>query len=370
MAHPFRAGAAQRLRSRLHRFPTRICYDPEPDGTRSVVRTARLAWRPWSGRATHHLVLQDDVTLVDDFEATVLRVLGQEPDAALALFSEWGSYTSCAVRLALLSGHAWTEATDRYFPTVAAILPVDLAGNLAARLAAATEGIDDVEMLDFLGEVAGLRSLVTVPHLVEHDGDASIAGNDQHGIRRATVFDATAGLDSSWWERPRLTGIARLAALNFSHAQPSALVRNFSGSGRGHRGDLGAAFADEVSRAEIAAVWQPVLEANPWPRESARLDRRFRCLAEVCAYTALSSAGISAQAADIQDERGDRERLVRLAMGTWAPGALRFDHGNWPTASVAQTRDCLLAVVEATLAAYHDRRLPALSVRTPVGGHR
>ncbi len=362
MAHPSRSAAAEQLRSSFQQFEARICYDPDPCGERSTLRTARLAWRPWSEEVTHHLVLQDDVTLTEDFETCLLRVIEQEPDAALGLFSEWGSYTSYAVRLALLSGHAWTESVDSYFPTVAAVLPCAVARGLATHLGTAEGGIDDVEAFSFLSGVEGLRSLVTIPHLVQHDGDVSLVGNEAHGVRRATVFDAGMRLDASWWQRPRLEGIRRIAVLNFAHEQPLALDRSRPGCGRGDKSDLGAGFADCVSRNDIEEVWRPLLRGAKWIGRSEGLNRRFEYLVEVAAYTALAVADVDT---GVDDVLGDHERLCRLVIGSWAPGVMRLHSGFRPADDSDRAEACLRETVDSLLEAQRTKVLPALTIRQP-----
>ncbi|MBY8881444.1 hypothetical protein [Actinacidiphila acidipaludis] len=374
MAHPSRAARAERLRARFSVFPARVCYDPEPDGEPSTVRTARLAWQPWDPSATHHLVLQDDVTPTDDFEATLLEVVGHEPAAALGLFCEWGSYSSYAVRLALLSGHAWTESVDSYFPTVAGLLPREAAAGLAAHLASrGADAIDDVAVFSYLTDAARLRVLLTIPQLVQHDGDVSLIGNDGHGVRRSTLLAPELARDGEWWRRPRLEGIRRIAVLNFAHDEPLALDRWRPGCGRGEKRELGEGFADTVTREEIAAVWRPVLASVRGATEpDDRFARRFRRLVEVAAYTVLSAASLpGTPAGAVADPDGDpdwQRRLRDRALATWVPGVLRLDAGLRDAAALDRATDTLAGAVDAVLTACRKQVLPPLDVRRSVPG--
>ena len=371
MAHPSRAARAERLRSRFSRFPARVCYDPEPAGPPSTVRTARLAWQPWDPAATHHLVLQDDVTLTDDFEATLLEVIAHEPAAALGLFCEWGSYTSYAVRLALMSGHAWTESVDSYFPTVAGVLPRRAAEGLAAHLAGTVaEAIDDVTVFSYLTHGERLRILLTIPQLVQHEGDVSIIGNGPHGVRRSTLLAPELARDGVWWQRPRLEGIRRIAVLNFGHDLPLTLDRSQPGCGRGDKRELGEGFADAVGREEVAAVWRPVLATHGMGEPDDRFARRFAYLAEVAAYTVLSAASLpGAPAGALADPDGDPEwqhRLCGYALATWVPGVLRLEAGLRPAAALDRAAEVLAEVVDTVVAARRKQVLPALDVRQPM----
>jgi hypothetical protein len=370
MAHPSRAARAERLRSRFSVFPARVVYDPEPDGERSTVRTARLAWQPWDPAVTHHLVLQDDVSLTDDFESTLLDVIGHEPAAALGLFCEWGSYSSYAVRLALLSGHAWTESVDSYFPTVAGVLPREAAGRLAAHLASTgTDAIDDVAVFSYLADVERLRVLLTIPQLVQHDGDVSLIGNGGHGVRRSTLLAPELARDREWWRRPRLAGIRRIAVLNFAHDEPLALDRRRPGCGRGDKRELGDGFADTVAREDVAAVWRPVLaSARDAAGADDRFAERFARLAEVAAYTVLSAASLpGTPPGALADPDGDpkwQDRLRRCALATWVPGVLRLDAGLRDAAGLDRAAHLLAEVVDTVITAQRKQVLPPLDIRT------
>jgi hypothetical protein len=191
MTHPRRMAAAQELRRRHPELDLGIIVDPDPDGPPDPLRTARLAWRSVRPGATHHLVIQDDMVLVDGFAGHVRAAAQAMPSDPLCFFSEWGSRTSHAVRLAALAGASWTPVLDPYVPTAVHLIPAALShllGDLAA------DGPDDVAMLGFVRE-HGLTPLVSVPNLAQHAPAHSLVGNDLiMGPRRST-----------WWDRPQRT---------------------------------------------------------------------------------------------------------------------------------------------------------------------
>jgi hypothetical protein len=189
MSHPRRARAARALCEQHPELALRVVADPRPDEPPSTLRTARLAWQAVSPEATHHLVLQDDAVLCRNFADHVHELILAHPGQALCLFTEWGSLSADAVRLAVLSGSALTPAVDDYLPCVALVLPADHARGFAefAAAKATDEDPDDVVLLAY-AQSAGLDSLVPVAGLVEHSNPVSIAGNDALGPRSSVCF--------------------------------------------------------------------------------------------------------------------------------------------------------------------------------------
>jgi hypothetical protein len=131
MAHPSRASRARRLRDQHPELGFGIVTDPDPGGTPSALRTARVAWGAADDGCTHHLVVQDDAVLSAGFAGAVRAAAAARPDDALCLFTEWGSATSFVVRLAALAGYAWAEIMEHYAPAVAAVLPTPVARAFA-----------------------------------------------------------------------------------------------------------------------------------------------------------------------------------------------------------------------------------------------
>ena len=188
MSHPRRQETADRLIARAGDLPLRLALDPEPDGPPTSLRAAVRAWSSVAEDSTHHLVLQDDAIPAPAFFDRVQNIVATAPDAALALFTSWSCRNGAAVRLGALRGASWVRATSEYTPTVALVLPADVARGYASFAAAYGEGwSDDVTMLRYLRS-RGVPCLLSVPNLVEHDDVPSVASNDGHGLRSASCY--------------------------------------------------------------------------------------------------------------------------------------------------------------------------------------
>jgi hypothetical protein len=185
MTHPGRLTAARRLCAELAELQPVIALDTDPGRPDSVARNAQRAWAAADAKATHHLVLQDDVTPCRGFASGLFDALARRPGDALSLFTEWGSASSFAVRLAALAGRRWAPVIDPYVPTVGVVLPAHAAREFAAR-GASLAPQDDVGMALLLAEL-GVSAHVAVPNPVEHLGTESLAGNDFMGERRAAL---------------------------------------------------------------------------------------------------------------------------------------------------------------------------------------
>ncbi|MDI1463169.1 hypothetical protein QEZ54_19500 [Catellatospora sp. KI3] len=186
-AHPRRRAAARALAESVPELAFEVVEDPVPDGPPSALRAARLAWARADPAATHRVLVQDDMRLADGFAALVRRAAAAQPEAILCLFTEWGSRTSPAVRLAALTGAGWAPLLDPYVPTTAVVLPTAVAHALA-EFPAEPDEPDDALLLRFAGE-HGLSPLVSCPNLAEHEMGESLVGNDiLHGPRRAALF--------------------------------------------------------------------------------------------------------------------------------------------------------------------------------------
>jgi hypothetical protein len=214
MAHPRRRAAAQRLSEAHPDLAADVVTDPAPQGPPSALRTARLAWQAVRPDATHHLVLQDDAVLAPGFADSVAALVAERPLAAVSLFSEWGSRTANAIRAAALLGHAWAPVVDDYLPSVALVLPADLALGFEeyAEAKATPEATDDVTLLEYL---SGVEKTVPVAGPVDHANPPSLVGNDVMGPRSAACLaprTAPLGAGSTlpamttvpyfcWWEQ-------------------------------------------------------------------------------------------------------------------------------------------------------------------------
>lgn len=196
VTHPRRRAEAAALAASQPGLGFEVVEDPDPDGPRSALRTARLAWRRSDPDATHRLLVQDDMRLAPGFARSVRDAVAAQPDRILCLFTEWGSRTSPAVRLAALAGAGWAPLLDPYVPTTAVVLPTAVAHALA-EFPAAPDEPDDVLLSRFV-RAHRITPLVSCPNLAEHEQGDSLVGNDVLlGPRRATLFGSSGG---SRWE--------------------------------------------------------------------------------------------------------------------------------------------------------------------------
>ncbi|MEU3404611.1 hypothetical protein ABZ766_11770 [Streptomyces sp. NPDC006670] len=191
MAHPRRAAAARALAGRLSGLGAAVVLDPEPDGPPNALRTALRAWSAVAPGATHQVVLQDDALPVEGFAERLHALVAAQPDAALSLFTEWGSRSSYALRIAAMSGHQLAPVVDDYVPCVGLVLPAGVARGFEAHARAeARDGDpDDLALLRYL-VARGVRTLVPVANLVDHDNETttSLVGNSVHGPRSAACL--------------------------------------------------------------------------------------------------------------------------------------------------------------------------------------
>ncbi len=84
MAIPFRRANVEKIVSKIPEIPISVIYDTKSEG---CWQTAKKAWRSMPPDATHHLVLQDDIDVCDNFYATVLKVVEANPKAIISLFA-------------------------------------------------------------------------------------------------------------------------------------------------------------------------------------------------------------------------------------------------------------------------------------------
>lgn len=216
MHHPDRAAQAAAIQAACAPLAARVVADPDPLGLPSPLRTAKKAWAAVDPGATHHLVLQDDVTLTDRFAEHVQRAVAAQPAAAIALYVNWHSTpNSYFVRRAVEAGAAWAPLYDAFVPTLGLVLPAPQARALAGYLAGVPDDVrhDDRVIAEFC-RLHGIPVLAAVPHLLEHGSFRSIAGNETDGERHATVFLPGWSAEASYWDtRPQvLTASAQRAA--------------------------------------------------------------------------------------------------------------------------------------------------------------
>ncbi|MFJ8849181.1 hypothetical protein [Streptomyces sp. NPDC102437] len=94
MAHPVRLPQAQDLAARLRLDG--LALDPDPEGPLSALRTALVAWAAVTPRASHHLVVQDDVDAPVELLEIVGRAAARLPDEALVFYTNWHARNGAA----------------------------------------------------------------------------------------------------------------------------------------------------------------------------------------------------------------------------------------------------------------------------------
>ncbi|MFI1536188.1 hypothetical protein [Streptomyces anandii] len=190
MTHPARADVAAALREQHPELDLRIVMDPEPDQPPWVVRTFREGWRAADPLASHHLLLQDDVVLCQDFAHHLNRVIRAMPRAAISLFADWSARNSAMVRLAGLTGASFAPVIGKFAPTQGMVLPADVAASLVDYLShggSVPGEPEDITVLRFFRS-RGIQPVISVPNIVEHRDIPSIAGNDDLGLRLSACF--------------------------------------------------------------------------------------------------------------------------------------------------------------------------------------
>lgn len=237
MAHPKRSRAAYHLAASLPGLAPQVVLDPEENGPPATLRTARAAWSAMPPNATHHLVLQDDAQPVAGLTDTLHEVLVAHTDLPIALFCEWGSGTGSMARWAAMGGFGLAECVDSFIPTVGLVLPAETASALVEAIDAFDPSEPDDEMIARFLESRGQSAFVTVPNLVEHDGDISLVGNDHAmGSRRSALLARPAESVAKEilyaprlvpflsWQRARAAGI-RWNIAKHRHEGHQALMR-------------------------------------------------------------------------------------------------------------------------------------------------
>lgn len=328
MTHPDRLERALALRDRLRPdVEAEVVVDPEPEGPRVALRSARLAWAAAADGATHHLVLQDDVSPCASMIETLTRFINIDSPEALSLFANWWTDTSCLIRCAALLDLGKVPVVDVYIPTQALVVPVEVAATIGEWLERAeiTEPEDGV-ILACLRQL-NVRQMATVPCLVEHDASPSVSGNDTRGTRRAAAFSDSPVLTSTtaplatpevvpcfqrWSRRAgvRLFTITEQGAFAVAERPISVLFAK-----------LGVP-VEEITLAFERSISRPSSSGSPELLEEIGRDalREAYFLAAGIALCAAKHGGESPE--KISARLGDR--LVALALSTLVPGTAQL----------------------------------------------
>ncbi|WP_236572143.1 MULTISPECIES: hypothetical protein [unclassified Nocardiopsis] len=301
MTHPRRGASARRVLDSLGIPGAALAVDPEPGGPPSTLRASCLAFsRAERAESTHHLVVQDDVRVCADFPASVRRMVEKHPRAAIAFFVEWGSRTAHLARWAVFTGHGAVPVVNPYMPTLALVLPRDLAVGMGRFMASAGGRSDDRAALRFL-RARGVPTLAAVPNLVEHEDSPSLKGNGDHGIRRSVCFAPTgADFGGTVLDPPPLLPFLRwntgsAVAIDTDHDVPEAhrpvleVLKEWGARPEWLRRDCAAhlgADSGPLFALWLTAVALGAVQERHWPGTVAPLRPR---LDDPLVYTALAT---------------------------------------------------------------------------------
>lgn len=149
------------------------------------------AARAWAGATigtTHHMVLQDDAILCDDFIESVRRALEAAPADLISFFTSSPYVNLGAVprlrKLAVFEG------------ALALAAPSALARDVAGALEQATSQADDAVIGTFLRS-RNLQYRVAIPNLVDHAPIPSTVGH-QYQHSRTFLGAHVSGKDLTW----------------------------------------------------------------------------------------------------------------------------------------------------------------------------
>ncbi|MFD3687350.1 hypothetical protein ACFWTE_21365 [Nocardiopsis sp. NPDC058631] len=363
MSHPGRRAFALRVLDALALPSADLALDPEPDGPPSSLRSSQVAFSlAVAAESTHHLVLQDDVRLCDDFLESVRSAVENHPDAALALFVEWGSRTACLARWAVFTGTGAVPVINPYMPTLGMVLPRGLAVEMGEFMKGADGRSDDRAALAFL-RARGARTLALVPNLVEHRELASLKGNGGHGARHSVCFaregarfggevlDVPPTLPFLRWNSGEAVALDPAHDVPEAHRPLMEVLVGWGATERELRGEFReGGFTDAAGGGAVAggplfdtwltAVACGAVQEGHWPGTVAGLRDRW-------------------------DEPG-----VRRALGTFAPGALRLFADT--ERLVSRAEESALAVLAAMEygTRFAGAGRPARTAGKPVAPHR
>ncbi|MEU3017494.1 hypothetical protein ABZ635_08905 [Nocardiopsis sp. NPDC007018] len=178
-AHPVRERLALDILTDLREFDPCLIRDPSPWDPPATLRTTARAWAAIAPGATHHLVLQEDIALIDGFASHLRDAVAAHPNHPIALFTDGTSRNSSVIRYAALTGARWAEAAPQYTPCQALVMPRTLVEGFVrfARVHCNPAQPDDEAMRAYLA-YEGAELLLTVPNLVQHLPVRSLVGND------------------------------------------------------------------------------------------------------------------------------------------------------------------------------------------------
>ncbi|MET9232381.1 hypothetical protein [Lentzea sp. NPDC003310] len=322
MTHPKRVAAARALSDGLPELGLQVVVDPQPEAPPAALRTARLAWAAVGPDATHHLVLQDDAVPAADFLRRLEPLVAARPDAALSLFTEWGSRTSHVVRIAALLGYTMAPVVDDYIPAVGLVLPAEVARGFEEYARAKLDGRDhdDVALLDYLSDL-GVETVIPVAGLVDHREDISLVGNNVMGNRSATCFPPAGTVPAG--PHSLLTAPATVPYYDFWGQYSDACVPDESSVDGRERSSARAWLLERsVTHPEMMALLEEALARHP--QREFLVDRLSEIvLGEVWIVAFLLGVIAAEHAREVGRPLDFAAPLAKAALATFGPGAVR-----------------------------------------------
>jgi hypothetical protein len=179
------------LRQEMPDITIDIVEDTEREGCWPTYLRALKA----GGGASHHLVLQDDLTLCKDFIASVRKIISARPMSLISLYTN-----SRAVFIARNRGESWLERSGVAGPAV--IWPKELIDDFIEwqrTHIAGTFPWDDARISMWLIKTSR-RTFATVPSLAQHLGcQASLLGlNGRWKTAAWYIGDSRSALGIDW----------------------------------------------------------------------------------------------------------------------------------------------------------------------------
>jgi len=169
-----------------------VMYDRNGEG---AWKNSKRAWETADSAFTHHMVLQDDISMCKDFVEAASWCATLRPDAPISFFLPRKSTEE-----AIAKGLCWVS-TRRFLWAQAVIMPIGMAHDFlrwVSRHDDPTFGRhDDVRMAAFYAEKR-LRVYVPVPTFIEHEGaEDSLMGNPNTAKRRSRQYIGDDGVAMS-----------------------------------------------------------------------------------------------------------------------------------------------------------------------------
>ena len=213
MAHPARQESVEELQAQLDR-PATVVYDANPVPSADTAQrwlTGRRAWEAADPTSDWTVVIQDDITVSQDFTAAAERALMEVgTEGCVSFYAGTGrpdqQHVRRAIRLAERRQYSWWCIRSlNWGPAIALptkIIPdmLDWCGQ-EERWQKPTRyrsGNYDYRIGVYVRDILKWRTWYTNPSLVEHKGLPSLVGHDTGAERRAHNFHAGSGLDIDW----------------------------------------------------------------------------------------------------------------------------------------------------------------------------